>query len=70
MKVVIVPASALASENKWTADSYVVEQVQDRQRHAGAVDKIRRAVATIVNVAKRKREARERQRRLGVKEIA
>lgn len=69
MKVVIVPASALASEGTWVADAYVVGHLQDRQRVAGAIDKIRRAHSTIINVCKRRRAARERQRRLGIREV-
>lgn len=69
MKIVIVPASALASEDKWTADSYVAEQAQDRQRHASGMKMVQNGLSTITNVAKRKRLARERQRRLGVKEL-
>lgn len=69
MKVVYVPASVIASEDKWTADSYVVDQLQDHQRLLGARYKIRRAHSTIVNVCRRRREARDRQRRLGVTEV-
>lgn len=70
MKVIIVPASVIASEDKWTADSYVREQRQDAERHANGMKMIQKGLSTIVNVAKRRREARERLRRLGIQEIA
>ena len=69
MRVIVVPAAALVSEDKWTADSFITDQVQDRQRHASGMKMVQKGLSTITNVAKRRREARERQERLGITEL-
>lgn len=69
MKIVIVPASVLASEDKWTAESYVRNFAEDARIHAAGVRMIQQGMKVITTLAKTRREVRERRRRLGIKEV-
>lgn len=68
MKIMVVPSSVLTNDS-WVADAYCVEQAQGRQRYAAGQRMVKRGLSTILNVVARKRDARARQRRLGIKEL-
>jgi hypothetical protein len=65
----VVPFSAIQAEGlDLRASSYMQPVVEQEQRLACARKRYQQAITGLVNVAKQRREIKERQRRLGIVE--